>query len=291
MNIPILGTGLSGLVGSRIVELLGNVYDFTDLSFATGVDITDYDKVLERLESNPAQVIIHMAAKTDVDSCEDDKILGEEGSAWNVNVLGTKNIVDAAKKIGKRVLYISTDFVFDGSLPNYAEDAEPNPVNWYGYTKYEAEQYLINSGISYSILRLAYPYRSFFPEKLDFVRRIIEKAKKGEKIFALTDHIFTPTFIDDIAVTLDVLLEKKATGIFHVVGSQSLTPFEATDIILKKFNIEARIEKINRETYFKDRAFRPFKLALKNDRISKLGVKMMGFSEGLDEVKRQLAGY
>lgn len=290
MNTPILGTGLSGLVGSRIVELLGSDYEFTDLSYATGVDITDYNQVLSSLQSSPAKVVIHMAAKTNVDSCEDDKILVEDGAAWNVNVVGTKNIVDAAKKLGKRILYISTDFVFDGTKDNYIESDKPNPINWYGNTKYEGELAVIRSGVSYAILRLAYPYRSIFVGKLDFVRRIIEKSKKGEKIFALTDHIFTPTFIDDIATAIDVLIQREVNGIFHIVGSQSLSPYEATNIILNKFNLKGDVEKIDRETYFKDRAFRPFKLALKNDRISELGIKMHGLFSGLDEVKKQLSG-
>src|SRR3990172_9027678 len=98
MKIPIVGTGLSGLVGSRIVELLRESYEFEDLSLATGVDITDSQEVQKNLENSQAKIIVHMAAKTDVDGCEDDKILLEEGQAWMVNVVGTQNIIEAAKR-------------------------------------------------------------------------------------------------------------------------------------------------------------------------------------------------
>lgn len=285
----IIGTGLSGLVGSRVVELLHDKYDFTDLSLTTGVDITSTDQVIESIERSPAKTILHMAAKTDVDDCEDEKILGEESATWMVNVIGTQNIVEAAKRFGKRIIYISTDFVFDGTKEYYKEEDQPNPVNWYGYTKYEGEVKVVNSGVSFCVVRLAYPYRAYFPQKPDFVRKIMEKAKKGEKIIAPTDHIFTPTFIDDIAFALDVLLDKKLEGTFHLIGSQSLTPYEAANYIVKMFGLKSNIEATVRAAYFKDRAFRPCSLVLKNDKITKLGVKMQRFDEGLTEVKKQLA--
>lgn len=288
MKTPIIGTGISGLVGSRIQELLGTEFDFTDLSLSTGIDITNADHVLSAFENSSASVVLHMAAKTDVDGCEDDKIHGEEGQAWMVNVAGTQNIIEAAKKSNKRVIYISTDFVFDGTKDYYAEDDEVNPVNWYGVTKSEGEKLIKEADISYTIVRLAYPYRAFFEPKLDFVRRVISSAAKKEKIFALTDHIFTPTFIDDLAEALRLILHKNLIDTYHFVGSQSLTPKDAIDLILNKFGLKAEIAQITREIYFKNRAFRPFKLALKNDKITKLGVKMKRFDEGLDKLSRQL---
>ncbi len=288
--MEILGTGMSGLVGSRVMQLLKDKYDFTDLSFSTGIDITDYEQVLDIFDKSESSVVLHMAAKTDVDSCEDDKILGEEGGAWMVNVVGTQNIADAAKKTNKRVIYISTDFVFDGTQDFYKEDDIPNPVNWYGITKFEGEQLLIKSGISHTIVRLAYPYRSNFGEKTDFVRRIIEKTKKSEDLNSLTDHIFTPTFIDEIAQALDIFLSKEIGGIYHVVGSESLSPYQAVEKIFDIFGLKGNIIPVTREIYFKRRAFRPCRLAIKNDKISKLGVKMSGFSEGLRNIKKQMAG-
>lgn len=288
MKIPIYGTGLSGLVGSRVTELLRDKYEFTDLSLTTGVDITDFDQVEKSLKASPAKVIIHMAAKTDVDGCEDDKIQGDEGSCWLVNTEGTKNIVEAARRYAKRVIYISTDFVFDGTKDFYTEEDTPNPVNWYGYTKYEGEKIVQSSGISYAIIRLAYPYRAYFEAKQDFVRRILDKAKESKKIPALSDHIFTPTFIDDIVMALDLLMSRELTGIYHVVGSQNLTPYIATEMIIKMFHLSTIVYPVSRNDYFKDRAFRPFKLALKNDKITKLGIRMKSFDEGLQKVKEQL---
>lgn len=288
MKIPILGTGLSGLVGSRIAELLSDSFEFTDLSLATGVDITNEEQILASFQNSSASIVLHMAAKTDVDSCEDDKIYGEEGAAWMVNVVGTANIVNAAKKYKKRLIYISTDFVFDGTKEFYREDMEVNPLNWYGFTKAEGERLVKAANINYTIIRLAYPYRSYYDQKFDFVRRIIDRAKSKQKVLALTDHIFTPTFIDDIAIALQILFERELIETFHVVGSESLTPMEAIKRITAKFDLKTDIVPITRGEFFKDRAFRPFKLALKNDKIAKLGIRMKRFDEGLEELKEQL---
>jgi len=288
MKIPIISTGMSGLVGTRVQELLKERYEFNDLSLTNNVDIVDYDSLIKHVEKSEAKVILHMAAKTDVDACEDDKILGEEGGAWLINVEGTRNIVRAAEKTGKRVIYISTDFVFDGTQAYYDENDKPNPVNWYGYTKLKGEEIVLTNGLESTVLRLAYPYRASFSGKKDFVRRVIEKMKNHEKVVGLIDHIFTPTFIDDIAEALDVFLDKELPGIYHLVGSQSLSTYDAMKLIANIFGFKTKIEKSTRSQYFLDRAFRPFKLALKNDKIEKLGIYMRRFDEGLKEMKIQL---
>lgn len=288
MRQPILATGLSGLVGSRIQELFEDRFDFTDLSLTSGVDITDSESVQRHIENSDAKIILHMAAKADVDACEDDKILGCEGGAWLVNVVGTEHIVAGAQKTGKKVIYISTDFVFNGTKENYTEEDEPDPVNWYGRTKYEGEERVAGLGASGVIVRIAYPYRSRYELKKDFVRRILEKLKNGEQLQGVTDHIFTPTFIDDIASALSVLFQKDTGGIYHVAGSQSMSVYEAIRLIARTFGFSPHLSPVTREIYFQDKAFRPSRLVLKNDRIGELGVSMKTFEEGLREVKKQL---
>lgn len=299
--MKILGTGLNGLVGSRIVELLKDKYEF-DLS---EVDITNRNAIIEKIKSSDAPIVLHLAAKTDVDGCENDrqediKILGykdikkqedewqDKKTAWAVNLAGTKNVVDACQEKKKKLIYISTDFVFDGSREFYSEDDDPNPINWYSQTKYEGEKIVRNTSIPWIIVRLAYPYRSHFAKK-DFVRTLIDKFGKGESLQMVTDHIMTPTFIDDVAYALNTLIKKDSTGVYHVVGSEFVSPYEAALKIAKVFGFtQNNIRKTTRLEFFRNRAQRPFHLALKNDKIRKLGVKMRTFEEGLEEVKRQL---
>jgi len=287
MKIPILATGLSGMVGTRVAEILSDNFEFEDISLATGIDITDKKSVDRVISESESKIILHLAAKTDVDSCEDDKILGEEGAAWQINVVGTENIIEAAKANGKRVIYISTDFVFNGTKDGYQEDDKPNPVSWYGYTKYQGEERLSSSDIGFTILRISYPYRNLFEQKKDFVHRIIDQLKIDGKIMAVRDHIITPTFIDDIAFGLSLFLKRNISGIYHLVGSNSLSAEAAARLIRTVFNLSGEINPIDRSIYFKDRAFRPFNLTLRNDKIGKLGIRMSNFKEGLKTVKTQ----
>ncbi|MFH0864188.1 MAG: NAD(P)-dependent oxidoreductase [Candidatus Gottesmanbacteria bacterium] len=306
MKIKILGTGLTGLVGSRIVELLSDHCEFENLSLETGVDITNREQVKKRIVDSPARVILHLAAKTDVDGCENDRekdikilknndfdqqknIWQKEKTAWWINVEGTKNIVAAAKKSNKKMIYISTDFIFDGTKDFYDENDIPNPVNWYGVTKYEGEKIIRKSGLSFLICRIAFPYRAKFALRKDFLRGILEKLQAGQKLSLVKDEIITPTFIDDIANALDFLINKKATGIYHVVGSSSHTPLEIAYSITRLFSLDKElISETTRDLYFSGRASRPFSLILKNDKLKKLGITMSVFTDGLNKIKSQL---
>lgn len=285
--MKILGTGLNGLVGSRIVELLKDKYEFENLSRSTGFNIEDRINVAEKIKSSDAQIVLHLAAKTNVDGCEEDKSLGEQGEAWRINVEGTRNVASACLETNKKLIYISTDFVFDGTKEVYSEEDIPNPINWYARTKYEGERIVQSLKTPWIIARIAYPYRANFT-KLDFFRAILKRLQDGLPVAAITDHIFTPTYIDDIAFALDTLINNNSQGIFHVVGSQSLTPSDAAILIAQEFGLDqSKIGKTTRVEYFKDKAPRPFQLALKNDRITELGVRMKTFEEGLREIKRQ----
>jgi dTDP-4-dehydrorhamnose reductase len=286
--VKILVTGLTGLVGSRIAELLSARHEFENISRSTGVDIENKESVLSAISASDAQIVLHLAAKTNVDGCETDKSLGETGEAWRINVEGTRNVAEACLKTNKKLIYFSTDFVFDGTKEAYSEEDIPNPVNWYAKTKYEGEKIVQDLKTPWIIARIAYPYRANFVRP-DFFRAILNRLKNNEPVSAVTDHIFTPTFIDDIAFALDILIRSNSQGIFHVVGSQSLTPFAAANLIADEFELDkSKISKITRADFFSNRATRPFQLSLKNDKITKLGIEMRTFDGGLREMKTQI---
>jgi dTDP-4-dehydrorhamnose reductase len=288
----VFGIGISGLVGSRIVEVLEYSYDFQNLSQENGVDITKPETLAMLQNDTKHDVVIHLAAKTDVDGCEHDKATGTDGAAWKINVEGTRNVVEACQKTGKKLIYLSTDFVFDGTKPEgeyYTEDDEPNPVNWYARTKYKGERIVRDSGLPYLIIRIAYPYRTPFPTKKDLVQAILTRLGEGQQIQAVTDHLMCPTYVDDIASALDMLLRTEATGLYHVVGSQALSPYDLAVLIARTFGHDpSLIQKTTREAFFAGRAPRPFNLSLNNDRIEKLGVKMRTVDQGLSELKPQM---
>lgn len=283
--------GGSGLVGSRIIELLQDTYDITDLSISKGVDITDPSTLDIIKNDTEHQVVLQFAAKADVDGCEKDRELGEEGPAFKINVTGTQHVAEACKIGKKKMIYISTDFVFDGKNPpngGYTEEDVPLPLGWYAETKEKGEEVVKKAGIPYLILRIAYPYRKEFEAKKDFVRAVADRLAQGLPVKAITDHTFTPTFIDDIAEAIDILLQHDSVGIYHVVGSQSLSPHEASLMIAKTFGYDqSLIGTTTREEFFAGRAPRPFDLTLNNDKIKQLGVTMKTFQEGLQEMKEE----
>ena len=291
----IIGIGIEGLIGSRIRELLKNEFDFISLGISQGVNVTNPATLVRIKDYKESNFVLHLAAKTDVDSCEKDKHLKEAGASWKINVEGAKNVAEICREMGKKIIYFSTDIIFDGKKPegqSYSEEDQPNPINWYGETKYQGEIEIEQSGADYIILRTAYPYRASFKEKKDFFRNIKDNLEEDKKIKTIVDQFFCPTFIDDIAAAVKTLVINDSMGIYHVVGSEPITPFGAAQRIAEEFGLErGLISKTTREQFFKNRAPRPFNSSLRNDKIAKLGVYMRGFEEGLREIKKQLSDY
>lgn len=280
--MKILGTGLSGLVGSRVTQLLSPEFIFENLSLETGVDITDKANVTALLEASDAPWVFHMAAYTDVQGAEKEKDI-----AWKVNVLATGHIADICKKLGKRLLYVDTDYAFDGKKKSYTEEDTPNPLGWYAKTKTEgAKRVLASGGL---VIRISNPYRAHPTGKKDFVHKMLERMRSGQTVIAPTDQTFTPTFIDDIAAALRVLVRLGASGIYHVVGSP-LSPLSAAKTIAEIFGYDLRlVKKTTFAEMFTNRAPIPQYAALKNDKIRSLGVIMHSFAQGIAEVKKQEA--
>ena len=129
-------TGASGLVGSRIVELLNNDFEFISLS-SNDFDIRNQDQVNKVLKDINFDMFLHLAAYTNVDGAEIDST-----EAYAMNVKGTENIFNAVQNKGKKMIYMSTDLVFDGKNPPYDENSTENPISKYGETKYQGEQVL-----------------------------------------------------------------------------------------------------------------------------------------------------
>lgn len=287
----ILGTGLNGLIGSRITELLADTYAFENVSRAQGVDITDKNQITDIILSSDAPIVLHMAAKADVDGCEQDKSLGKEGEAWRVNVTATEYVAQACVRSGKKLIYVSTDFVFDGeNTPEYGytEEDETHAINWYAQTKLHGEQVVQDAVSDFIIMRPAYPYRAFFEGKKDFVRAIKDRLAGNGTIKGVTDHVMCPVFIDDFVNAFDVLIQHNAKGVYHVVGSQAITPYEASSLIAEIFGYDkGLISTVTRGEFFQGRAPRPFNLTLNSGKIEALGVSMRTFQDGLQEVKAQ----
>lgn len=286
MKQKIIGTGLSGLVGSRISELLGSEFEFEDISRKTGTDITSKEAVLERLKKSDAAFVLHLAAYTNVDEAEKNQNI-----CWQINVGGTKNVVAACRQTQKHLIHISTDMVFSGTKPfpeRYTEEDATGPSGWYAATKAEAEKVVASAQIPWTILRIAYPYRASY-EKKEYVRVFKSLLEQKKEIKAVTDHYFTPTFIDDVADVFRVIFEKNLTGIYHIGGKEIVSPYIVAQKIAEVFHLDKnRISKTTREEFFQGKAKRAFNLSLRSDKIEKFGIRLRGLREGLEEIKKQL---
>lgn len=280
--MKIIGTGLSGLVGSRVVELLEPEFQFEDLSLETGFDITHKDAVMDRISQSHASWVFHFAAITDLESAEKERQFGSKSQTWRVNVEGTRNVAEAAMASGKHVLYLSTDFVFDGNAGPYTEESQPNPQSWYAITKYEGEKLVAGLTDAGLILRIAFPYKAVSAGRPDFVHRIMKEFRAGERIEAPSDQLFTPTYIDDVASVIQVLVSNEASGVYHAVGSEAISPYDAAILIAKTHHLDqSKIAPTTWVSYYKNRAPRPFHAVLKNDKIELLGLQTIPFSEGV----------
>lgn len=250
----ILGTGLNGLVGSKLVTDFSNKYTFENIDRAdpdNPVDITDFSQVLAAFQKSDSKIVIHLAAFTDVTKAweqTDDK----NGLVWQVNVAGTQNIVKAAKLTNKHLIHISTAFVFDGDKEGfYTELDTPNPIEWYGTTKLEAEKIVQQSDINWTILRIDQPFRSDKFDRLDVAHRIIDGIKNNKLYPLFTNHYFGPTFIDDFAKVLDFFIRTQTTGLFHATTGEKWSDYDFAQLLNETHNLGSEIKKGNLDEYLK----------------------------------------
>lgn len=271
-------TGADGLVGSRIVELLKNDFEFIPLS-QKSMDITNKEQIDNTLKNLDFDIFFHLAAYTNVPGAETNKEL-----CFKINRDGTKNVFEAVNQKQKKFIYISTDFVFDGINPPYNEDSRPNPTSVYAASKYEGEKIVQNQAM---IVRIAYPYRANFELKRDFFRTFKSYLENNKPLSMITDSLMTPTFIDDIANGLKYLFNNYSNDVFHLVGADSLSPYEASLLVASKFNLDkSLIEKISYQEYVEGKAPLPQFATIKSKKNN--FYKMKTFEQGLEEIKKQL---
>lgn len=305
----VLLTGATGLVGSRFVELENNKFYLEAIlreeNKPAGIkkvykaNLTKKDEVKKAIKEAEPEVILHLASFTDVDGAEKERG-NEKGAVFALNVLATRYICQAAKERGAKLVYISTDFVFDGKKGSYEEDDETakksDDISWYGWTKLLGEKEVLKSGVIFLIARIAYPYRAKYGQKTDFVRNIIERLRNRTLYPMFEDQLLTPTFIDNISRALVILIKDDQEGIWHVVDNTTLSAYHAAQNIADVFDFDKdRVEKGSLKGFFKNHpasAPRPKNGGLKNDKVNKFLAKyqtsMQPFREALLSMKRQV---
>lgn len=239
--IKVLVFGGSGLVGSRFLELNKNIFEISSPDIEE-VDILDTSQISKTIEDfNPA-VVINFAAFTNVEGAEDEKD-NKEGICYKINVIGARNVADACLKENAHLIHISTEYIFDGEKKDgpYTEEDQPHPINWYGMTKYLAEQAIKESGCQLTIIRICMPISSHYQLKKDVARFFLEQLKNNQPIKAIEDQQISPTLVDDIAAALQIICQKKKEGLYHVASSTQISPLNFAKLIADTFNLDSSL--------------------------------------------------
>jgi dTDP-4-dehydrorhamnose reductase len=220
----VLITGAKGMLGLDLIDVFREAYD------VSGKDIDDFDitkpkETMDAVMEIRPDVIIHAAAYTDVDGCEHHVEL-----AHSVNGGGTKNIASACRELGARMIYISTDYVFDGKKSRaYSEEDPPCPIGVYGRTKLEGEQWVRKMVDQFVIVRTAW---LFGRGGKNFVRTILRLAREKGTLSVVNDQLGSPTYTADLSRAIYVLLENGCTGIYHITNGETCSWYEYAREIL-----------------------------------------------------------
>lgn len=234
--------GGNGLVGSRFIELFSKAFEIKSPT-AEEVDILNKESIQSIVSEFNPDVIINFAAYTNVEEAE-NQVNDQNGICYRVNVLGVKNISEVCKDLGKYLIHISTDYVFDGQkdLP-YTEEDQPNPINWYGRTKFLAEEEVKKAGGKNCIVRISMPYRAKYELKRDIARFFLGELREGKEVRGIDDQSTTPTFIDNIARALSEIVKNRVEGIYHVAAKSQVSVFEFAKTIAKTFSLDVSLVK------------------------------------------------
>jgi dTDP-4-dehydrorhamnose reductase len=268
----------SGLLGSEVIKAfraggyeVTGTYNSKPKDGAVRVDISDRVSVAGAIKTLEPEAVIHTAALTNVDYCEDHR-----QESMEVNATGTRNVAEACRYSGAKLVYVSTDFVFNGEKGMYREDDPVDPLSVYAYTKLLGEYY--TRGLEDSVIaRTSVVYGN---ERQNFVSWVRDSLKAGTKIKVVTDQFNSPTFSTDCAEALLALIKENASGTFHTAGSERLSRYEFARKIADHYGADASLIEPVDSTAFKQKAKRPMDSSLDVSKVSKYH-KMLDIIDGL----------
>ena len=234
----ILVIGAKGMLGKDLVKILYSTFHTYQHSVweilewdMDEIDITEEKTTVARIANFSPEIIINVAAYTDVDGCESN-----EEKAFAVNAEGMKHVAMGALRCRAKVVYLSTDYIFDGKKKEpYLEDDPPNPINVYGRSKLKGEQYLQELMKDALIVRTQWLYGRYGN---NFVASILRQAREKKVLSIVNDQIGSPTYTVDLSEAISVLLQCDAHGVFHVANSDLCTWYTFGQAILKLSGME-----------------------------------------------------
>jgi dTDP-4-dehydrorhamnose reductase len=302
VNVPlkILLTGSNGLLGQKIVYGLAGNPSVELLATARGpnrikktqvyqymtMDIEDGRQVAAVFDHFKPHTVIHTAAMTNVDACE----LNPD-ACLRTNVEATARLIEAARHYNTHFIFLSTDFVFDGTSGPYREEDIPNPLSVYACSKWEGEKLVMNSGLPWCIIRTIILYGvSDDVQRSNVVLWVKNSLEQHQPIRVVTDQYRSPTLAEDLAQACIRAAMKKATGIYHVSGKEIMSIFEIACQVADFFGLDKSLIRPVTSDELKQPARRPLKTGFIIDKARReLDYHPHSFLEGLQLVASQLS--
>lgn len=262
--MKVLVTGTNGQLGYDVVKELQKQNIECCGATRQDFDIVDFNATEKFITNYKPDVVIHCAAYTSVDKAED-----EQGLCYLVNASATENIAGICKKINAKMLYISTDYVFDGTKNGFYEvDDKPNPINVYGKTKLLGEQAVQKILDKYFIVRISWV---FGEHGNNFVKTMLRLGKERKEISVVADQYGSPTYTVDLAPLLIEMIQTEKYGIYHATNEGVCTWAEFAEEIFKIVGMDVKVNHITTAEY-PTRAQRPM-----NSRLSKKSLQINNF--------------
>ncbi|MBM3329184.1 MAG: dTDP-4-dehydrorhamnose reductase [Calditrichaeota bacterium] len=244
--MKVLITGSAGMLGQKLLTTLsGDLYALTGCDLAPAppveevpchylqLDVTDRKQTIAEVKAIAPAVIVHTAAMTNVDACETRR---EE--CWRSNVYATENVALAGRLVGARIIYISTDYVFDGRAGPYDEEARPNPVSYYGKSKLAGENVIRGNSGEWTIVRTIVLYGYGRDARASFITWLLGELRAGRPVKIVDDQWGNTTIADDLAAAIDRIILLQKSGLYHVGGAGFSTRYEFALTAARVFGLD-----------------------------------------------------
>ncbi len=252
-------TGGTGLVGSNVIKVAAEKYSANVYASQhtrktntlpaefIEMDIRDRNEVISTIGDCKPDAVIHCAATVDTATLETDHQLG-----WDLMVTATRHLVDACREVGTKLIFVSTDWVFDGKTPPFCETSVPAPVCYYGFLKVVGETIVASSGIDFAVARISAVYgRNWAFPNWEPNERVtgfgtlpnwmVKMLRQGKEVAEWTDHVnvcANPTLASDCADAMIAIHQKKLSGTFHCSGSQCVSRVELGKMVARIFGYD-----------------------------------------------------
>jgi len=295
----VLITGSNGLLGQKLIDLALAQSDISLVATSSGsnrhpikvgytyqeLDVCDTDALRMAIVKYQPQAIIHTAAMTNVDACESNQEACEK-----LNVTAVASLATLCQEFNIQLIHLSTDFIFDGANGPYSEDDNPNPLSFYGQSKWKAEQAIVASGCKFAILRTIIVYGVVAAmSRSNIVLWAKNALEKGETILVVNDQWRMPTLAEDLAAACIAAVNKEVQGVFNVSGKDLMNMVELVNQVADFWHLDKTLIRPISSASLNQAAKRPPKTGfVLTKAISQLGYQPHSFIEGLALVDAQL---